>query len=73
MGRLICEGAHRSQMVRPPFILRLPLQGHARLVIPIGVRDVRGQNGGHEMSNVPPQYHHPHIAPPWTSPVEEGV
>ena len=47
MGRLICEGAHRSQMVRHPFILRLFLRGHARLVIRMGVRDGRCQNGGH--------------------------
>ena len=47
MGRLICEGAHRSQIVRHPFILRLFLRGYARPVIHVGVRDGRSQNGGH--------------------------
>ena len=46
MGRLIREGAHRSKIVRHPFILRLLLRGHARLVIRIGVRDGRCRNGG---------------------------
>ena len=47
MGRLIREGAHRSQMVRYPFILRLFVRGHARLPIRFGVRHGRCQNGGH--------------------------
>ena len=47
MGRLIREGAHRNQMVRHPFILRLFRRGHARLAIRVWVRNGRCQNGNH--------------------------